>query len=327
MTAPLILTMGEPAGIGGEIAAAAWHELRASGPAFLYLGDPSLLGDTPWRAVERPEQATEDFATALPVLPLALAAPARPGQPDPRNAPMVIEAIRQGVALVQAGQGSAIVTNPIQKSVLTAAGFRHPGHTEFLAELAPGGGPPVMLLAAAGLRTVPVTIHQSLRSAIEDLTTGRILRIARATAEGLRRDFGIAAPRLALCGLNPHAGEDGTMGQEDRDIIAPAIAALRAEGIDARGPYPSDTLFTPRARQGYDVALGMYHDQALIPVKTLDMAGGVNVTLGLSIIRTSPDHGTALDIAGQGRADPGSLVAALRLAAELATHRQQRSAA
>ena len=326
MTAPLILTMGEPAGIGGEIAAAAWRELRASGPAFLYLGAPSLLGNTPWQDIERPEQAVEKFATALPVLPLALAAPARPGRPDPRNAPMVIEAIRQGVALVRTGQGRALVTNPIQKSVLTAAGFRHPGHTEFLAELAPGGGPPVMLLAAAGLRTVPVTIHQSLRSAIEDLTTGRILRIARATAEGLRRDFGIAAPRLALCGLNPHAGEDGTMGQEDRDIIAPAIAALRAEGIDARGPFPSDTLFTPQARQGYDVALGMYHDQALIPVKTLDMAGGVNVTLGLSIIRTSPDHGTALDIAGQGRADPGSLVAALRLAAELATHRQQRSA-
>lgn len=327
MTPPLILTMGEPAGIGGEIAAAAWRELRAAGPAFLYLGDPALLGDTPWQAVDRPEQAGDNFGRALPVLPLALAAPARPGQPDPRNAPLVIEAIRQGVALVRAGQGSAIVTNPIQKSVLTAAGFRHPGHTEFLAELAPGEGPPVMLLAAAGLRSVPVTIHQSLRSAIEDLTTERILRIARATAAGLRRDFGIAAPRLALCGLNPHAGEDGTMGHEERDIIAPAIAALRAEGIDARGPYPSDTLFTPHARQGYDVALGMYHDQALIPVKTLDMAGGVNVTLGLSIIRTSPDHGTALDIAGQGRADPGSLVAALRLAAELARHRQQRSAA
>ncbi|WBV45411.1 4-hydroxythreonine-4-phosphate dehydrogenase PdxA [Pseudoroseomonas cervicalis] len=327
MTLPLILTMGEPSGIGGEIAAAAWRALRGTGPCFLYLGDPSLLGDTPWRAVDRPEQAAEAFATALPVLPLRLAAPARPGQPDPRNAAAVIEAIRQGVARVQAGQGSALVTNPIQKSVLTAAGFRHPGHTEFLAELAPGGGPPVMLLAAAGLRTVPVTIHQSLRSAIEDLTPELILRIARATAEGLRRDFGIAAPRLALCGLNPHAGEDGTMGHEDRDIIAPAIATLRAEGIDARGPYPSDTLFTPQARQGYDVALGMYHDQALIPVKTLDMAGGVNVTLGLSIIRTSPDHGTALDIAGQRRADPGSLVAALRLAAELATHRQQRSAA
>lgn len=320
---PLALTMGEPAGIGGEIASRAWAALRQGGPAFLFLGDPALLPGIPTRPVTDPAEAAAVFPEALPVLPLPLAAPVRPGRPDARNAPPVIAAIEQAVALAREGRVGGVVTNPIQKSVLTAAGFRHPGHTEFLAALAPGDGPPVMLLTAAGLRAVPVTIHQSLRSAIESLTVERIVAIGRATAAGLRRDFGIAAPRLALAGLNPHAGEDGTMGTEDRDIVAPAVAALRAAGIDARGPFPADTLFTPQARAGYDAALGMYHDQALIPVKTLDMHGGVNVTLGLAIIRTSPDHGTALDIAGQGRADPGSLIAALRLAAELAAHRRQ----
>lgn len=324
---PLVLTMGEPAGIGGEIAGRAWAQLRQEGPCFCFLGDPALLGATPWRAIADPAEAAGCFAEALPVLPLPLAVPAQPGRPDARNAPMVIAAIEQAVALTLAGRAGGVVTNPIQKAVLTAAGFAHPGHTEFLAALAPGDGPPVMLLAAAGLRAVPVTIHQSLRSAIDSLTTAKILSIARATAAALQRDFGIAAPRLALCGLNPHAGEDATLGTEDRDIIAPAIARLRAEGIDARGPFPADTLFTPQARAGYDVALGMYHDQALIPVKTLDMAGGVNVTLNLGIVRTSPDHGTALDIAGQGRADAGSLVAALRLAAELAAHRGRLAAA
>lgn len=314
--------MGEPAGIGGEIAAGAWAALRQSGPAFFFLGDAGLLpSGTPARRIAHPAEARTIFPGALPVLHRPLARAARPGQPDPVNAPMVIAAIEEAVALVRRGGASAVVTNPIQKSVLTAAGFRHPGHTEFLAELAPGAGPPVMLLAAAGLRTVPVTIHQSLRSAIEDLSVELITRIGATAAAGLRQDFGIAAPRLAVAGLNPHAGEDGTMGTEDRDIVAPAIARLRAAGIDARGPFPADTLFTPQARAGYDVALCQYHDQALIPVKTLDMAGGVNVTLGLSIVRTSPDHGTALNIAGQGRADPGSLIAALRLAEELAAHR------
>jgi len=323
---PLALTMGEPAGIGGEIAAKAWSTLRREGPAFLFLGDPALLPGVPHHRIAHPAEAAAAFPEAVPVLPLALPAPVTPGRPDPRNAGPVIAAIERAVALAGAGEVGGVVTNPIQKSVLTAAGFRHPGHTEFLAELAPGDGPPVMLLAAAGLRTVPVTIHQSLRSAIERLDAALICRIARATAAGLRRDFGIAAPRLALAGLNPHAGEDGTMGTEDRDIIAPAIARLRAEGIDARGPFPADTLFTPHARAGYDVALGMYHDQALIPVKTLDMAGGVNVTLNLAVVRTSPDHGTALDIAGQNRADPGSLIAALRLAAQLAEHRRSQAA-
>ncbi|WP_241665603.1 4-hydroxythreonine-4-phosphate dehydrogenase PdxA, partial [Teichococcus oryzae] len=227
--------MGEPAGIGGEIAAKAWKLLRQDGPAFLFLGDPALLGGQPWRAVSGPEQAASVFRDAVPVLPLILPVPAEPGRPDVRNAPAVIAAIEQGVALCRDGRAAALVTNPIQKATLTAAGFRHPGHTEFLAELAPGGGPPVMLLAASGLRSVPVTIHCSLRQALERLNTGLILRIARATAAGLRQDFGIDRPRLALAGLNPHAGENGTMGTEERDIIAPAIAALRQEGIDARG--------------------------------------------------------------------------------------------
>ena len=217
------------------------------------------------------------------------------------------------------GEGGAVVTNPISKAVLYAAGFPHPGHTEFLGELT--GGTPVMMLACPQLRVVPVTIHVSLRRALEGVTTEAILATARATAAALRRDFGIASPRLAVAGLNPHAGEQGAMGDEEIRVIAPAIAALQAEGILATGPYPPDTMFTDAARPGYDAAICMYHDQALIPLKTLDMAGGVNVTLGLPIIRTSPDHGTAFGIAGQGVADPGSLVAALRMAAELAERR------
>ncbi|MCK8784801.1 4-hydroxythreonine-4-phosphate dehydrogenase PdxA [Roseomonas sp. NAR14] len=323
--APLALTMGEPAGIGAEIAAAAWRLLRATGPAFVLLDDAAriaaLPGGCPVERVATPEDAARAFPQALPVLHRPLPAPAVPGRPDPANAPAVIAAIAEAVALAQAGRVAGLVTNPIQKATLYAAGFAHPGHTEYLAELAGTGRPPVMLLACPSLRVVPVTIHLPLRRAIETLTTGAIVETARITAEALRRDFGIARPRLALAGLNPHAGEDGTMGTEDAAIVAPAVAALRAEGIEARGPLPADTMFTPRARAGYDAALGMYHDQALIPIKTLDMDGGVNVTLGLSVVRTSPDHGTALDIAGTGRADPGSLVAALRLAAEIAANR------
>jgi 4-hydroxythreonine-4-phosphate dehydrogenase len=214
-----------------------------------------------------------------------------------------------------------VVTNPIQKASLTAAGFPHPGHTEFLGELAGTGVPPVMMLACPELRVVPVTVHEALAKAIARLNPALIIETTRIVAAALKRDFGIAAPRLAIAGLNPHAGEAGTMGREEIDIIAPAVAALRAEGIDARGPMPPDTMFTALARPGYDVAICHYHDQALIPIKTIDMAGGVNVTLGLSIIRTSPDHGTALDIAGKGLADPASLIAAIRLAGELAEKR------
>jgi len=318
---PLALTMGEPAGIAGEITAKAWRALREGGPACFLIGDPRQVGEAPVRLIDAPEQAAAVFAEALPVLPLALPAPIRPGHPDPAHARAVIASIEAAVRFALEGRAGGVVTNPIQKAVLTAAGFRHPGHTEFLGDLAGDGGRPVMMLACAGLRTVPVTVHVALAEALRSLTTDMIVQQGTTVAAALRRDFGISAPRLVVAGLNPHAGEAGTMGREDIEIVAPAVAALRAAGIDARGPLPADTLFTPRARETYDCALCMYHDQALIPVKTIDMDGGVNVTLGLRIIRTSPDHGTALDIAGQGRADPGSLVAALRMAADMAAMR------
>jgi 4-hydroxythreonine-4-phosphate dehydrogenase len=326
---PIALTMGEPAGIGGEIALLAWlRRDTAAVPPFFVIDDPARLERTAatlgWpvtlRSLAAPEEARETFAEALPVLPLALPRPVTPGRPDPANAPAVIEAIATGTALTQAGRAGALVTSPIQKETLYAAGFRHPGHTEFLAELA-GGAMPVMMLACPELRVVLVTIHQPLREALTALSTERIVTTGRITAAGLARDFGIKRPRLAVAGLNPHAGEHGTIGREEIDIIAPAVAALQALGIDATGPAPADTLFHPAARQRYDAALCMYHDQALIPLKTIDFAGGVNVTLGLPFIRTSPDHGTALDIAGMGRADPTSLIAALTLAGEMAARR------
>ncbi len=318
---PLVLTMGDPAGIGGEIAAKAWRALSTAGPAFAILADPFWVGalDVPMAVIRHLDQVADVFGAALPVLALDLPAIARAGRPDPANAPAVIASIERAVRLVQDGQAGAVVTNPVSKAVLYQAGFPHPGHTEFLGELT--GATPVMMLACPRLRVVPLTIHVSLRQALEGVTASAILAAARATDAALRRDFGIAAPRLAVAGLNPHAGEQGAMGSEEAEIIAPAIAALRAEGIDATGPWPPDTMFTDAARPTYDAALCMYHDQALIPLKTLDMAGGVNVTLGLPIIRTSPDHGTAFGIAGQGVADPGSLIAALRMAAALAERR------
>ncbi len=320
---PLALTMGEPAGIGPEITVKAWQAMRAAGPAFFLVGDPALITGVPVALIDQPEQATAAFADALPVLPLLLSAPTRPGQLDPANAPAVIRSIEIATRFALEGRASGVVTNPIQKSVLTAIGFPHPGHTEFLGELAGSGRPPVMLLACPGLRVVPVTVHLALKRAVAILNTGMIIEHGRIVAEAMRLDFGISAPRIVVAGVNPHAGEAGTMGREDIEIVAPAIAALRAEGIDARGPLPADTLFTPRARATYDCALCMYHDQALIPVKTLDMDGGVNVTLGLRIVRTSPDHGTALDIAGTQQADAGSLMAALRLAAQMAATRRK----
>jgi len=271
--------------------------------------------------IAAPEEAGAVFAQALPILHRPLAAPVVPGKPSPAHAGAVIAAIEEAVALAKAGRAAGVVTNPIQKASLTAAGFPHPGHTEFLGELAGTGVPPVMMLACPELRVVPVTVHEALAKAIARLNPALIMETTRIVDAALKRDFGIAAPRLAIAGLNPHAGEAGTMGREEIDIITPAIAALRAEGIDARGPMPPDTMFTALARPGYDAAICLYHDQALIPIKTIDMAGGVNVTLGLSIIRTSPDHGTALDIAGKGLADPASLIAAIRLAGDLAAKR------
>ncbi len=313
----LALTMGDPAGIGGELTVSAWRALRHTGPAFTAIDDPARLVGVPVRAVETLAEAVAVFPEALPVLPLALAAAVVPGRPDPANAAATIASIERAVHLARVGEAAAVVTNPISKAVLYAAGFPHPGHTEFLGALTQCAHP-VMMLANDFLRVVPVTVHVSLRAALDSLTTTAIVATARIAAAALRGQFGIPAPRLAVAGLNPHAGEGGAMGDEEARLIAPAIAALRDEGIAVTGPHPPDTMFTPAARAGYDAAVCMYHDQALIPLKTLDMASGVNVTLGLPIIRTSPDHGTAFDIAGRGIADPASLIAALRLAATLA---------
>ncbi len=327
---PLALTMGEPAGIGGEIALKAWAARHSAGvPPFLLIDDPArlaalaeLLGlPVPLRPITAAAEAAEAFADALPVLPQALAVPVAPGRPEPANAGAVRDAIARAVTLAGTGQAAAVVTNPIHKATLYAGGFAFPGHTEYLADLAGPGVVPVMMLACPQLRVVPVTIHLALRDAIAQLTTKAIVACGRITAAALAGDFAIPAPRLAVAGLNPHAGEDGGMGREDIDIVAPAVAQLRAEGINARGPLPADTLFHPAARAGYDAALCMYHDQALIPIKTIDFAGGVNVTLGLPFVRTSPDHGTAFDLAGSGRADPTSLINALRLAGEMARRR------
>ncbi len=329
MTQPLALTLGEPAGIGPDIALLAWlrrQELEL--PPFYILGDAAFL-DERARAlrvdVKLAEtdavQAGARFAGALPVVATGKPATAQPGKPDASSAEAAIASIRQAVGDVVAGRAAAVVTNPIAKSVLYRAGFKHPGHTEFLAELAASNGrtpQPVMMLWSPALAVVPVTIHLSLREAIAQLSTDLIVSTARIVAAGLKRRFGIARPRLALSGLNPHAGEDGSLGSEDKAIVAPAIAILRGEGIEARGPLPADTMFHEAARKTYDCAICMYHDQALIPIKTIAFDDGVNVTLGLPFIRTSPDHGTAFDIAGTGRASPASLIAALRLAARMA---------
>ncbi len=332
MTGALALTMGEPAGIGGEIAMRAWLARREHNvPAFFLIDDPDRLGrlaaqlewDVPL-AVATPETAERLFPLALPVMPQRLAKPVAAGTPDPANAAAVIDAIRRGAALTQAGRAAALVTNPIQKETLYAAGFEYPGHTEFLAEL--GGAEVAMMLVCPGLRVVPVTIHQALRDALAALTAERIVATGRIAAAALARDFGIARPRLAVAGLNPHAGEHGTLGREEIETIAPAVAALRADGIAAAGPFPADTMFHAEARRRYDAALCMYHDQALIPLKTIDFDGGVNVTLGLPFIRTSPDHGTALDIAGTGKANPASLIAALKLAGDMARARHRAAA-
>ena len=316
--------MGDPAGIAPELSLLAWRALRTTGPAFVLLADPAHMAGldhaAPLRILANPAEAAAAFPDALPILAIRLSTPPIPGHPSPANAPAVIASIEQAVRLAQSGAVTAIVTNPISKAVLYGAGFAHPGHTEFLAALT-GAPLPVMMLANDFLRVVPVTIHVALRTALDSLTTTAIIATGRITAQALRRQFGIAQPRLAVAGLNPHAGEAGAMGTEETTLIQPAIDALRAEGLQVTGPHPPDTLFTPAARAGYDAALCMYHDQALIPLKTLDMASGVNITLGLPIIRTSPDHGTAFDIAGAGRADPSSLIAALRLAATLAKGR------
>jgi 4-hydroxythreonine-4-phosphate dehydrogenase len=332
MAKPLALTSGEPAGIGPDITIKAWlrrNELKL--PPFYVLGDrdflshrASALGLDVKFADINPEDAIAAFADALPVVATGYPATARPGQPDGTSADAAMASIRQAVAEVAAGRASAVVTNPISKSVLYRAGFRHPGHTEFLAELAARNGhvpQPVMLLWSPTLAVVPVTIHLALREAITQLSSDLIVSTARIVVADLKARFGLAHPRLAVSGLNPHAGEDGSLGTEELTIVTPAIEILRGEGIDVRGPLPADTMFHDAARNTYDCAICMYHDQALIPVKTLAFEDAVNVTLGLPFIRTSPDHGTAFDIAGTGKANPSSLIAALRLAARMAAAR------
>ena len=326
---PLAVTMGEPAGIGGELTLKAWLARQPATRPFFVLDDPARLAaiarqigvDVPLREIAAPSEASGVFPTALPVWPVTLRTAVRAGHPDPANAPATIEAIERAVGFAKSGEIAGIVTNPIQKKTLQDAGFKHPGHTEFLAELA-GGTDVAMMLACPELRVVPVTIHLALAKAVQSLDSDSIVRTGRIAAAGLKSLFGIEHPRLAVAGLNPHAGEQGAMGDEESRIIQPAIDRLRAEGIDVSGPASPDTMFHPAARANYDVALCMYHDQALIPIKTIDFSGGVNVTVGLPFVRTSPDHGTALDIAGTGRANPASLLAALAMADDMARRRK-----
>ncbi len=324
---PLVLSLGEPAGVGPEIVAAAWRILKDDGVPFAVIGDARLLNSHgPIRAIMEPADAATVFSTAIPVIDIPLPAHVTPGLPDPANAGVVADWIEQGVGLVLGGLASGLVTAPIAKAPLYAAGFRFPGHTEFIAELtadAPFAGTrgPVMMLTARDLRACLVTIHVALDQVPELVTGERVIRTARVVHEAMKRDFGIARPRLALAALNPHAGEGGALGLQEIEVLGPAVEALRAEGIDITDPKPADSLFHDEARRTYDAAICLYHDQALIPVKTLDFWGGVNATLGLPIIRTSPDHGTGFDIAGKGLARPDSLIAAIRLATEMAATR------
>jgi 4-hydroxythreonine-4-phosphate dehydrogenase len=339
MKGPLALTLGEPAGIGPDITLVSWtRRAELELPAFYVLGDATYLRERAARlgisvpvVAVAPEEALTAFARALPVVDVGVRATATPGVPNETSAPVAIAAIRAGVAHVLTGAAVAIVTNPVAKNVLYRSGFAEPGHTEFLGKLATEAtgrnAHPVMMLWAPELAVVPVTIHLPLTEVPHQLSFELIVETGRIVARDLQERFRISHPRLAVAGLNPHAGENGALGAEDHAIVAPAIDKLRAEGIDARGPLPADTMFHPAARASYDVALCMYHDQALIPIKTLAFDHAVNVTLGLPFIRTSPDHGTAFDIAGSGRADPSSLIAAIKLAARLAREEPVRASA
>lgn len=317
MTKPLALTMGDPAGIAPEITDKAWGLAKERGlQPFFVIGDASLYD----QAVEisAPEEAAAAFDKGLPVIHLPLAAKPVPGTLDPANAPMVVESIERAVAYCRAGTAAGMATNPLHKAVLRQAGcFPYPGHTEFVGHLC-GAAMPVMILVNQYVRVVPLTGHIALSDVKKTLTKERIIAKAKIVDQDLKDKFGLEKPRLAIAGVNPHAGEGGEFGDEEIVTVRPAVEALQAMGINAVGPLPGDTLFTPEARETYDVALCAYHDQALIPLKTLDFHGGVNMTLGLPIIRTSPDHGTALDIAGKGIARPDSLIASLKLAGDLA---------
>ncbi|KAA9009376.1 4-hydroxythreonine-4-phosphate dehydrogenase PdxA [Histidinibacterium aquaticum] len=316
----IALTCGEPAGIGPELAPLAWAMLRDE-LTFLWIGDPGHLPPgTLWEEAT-PETAPDIMPRALPVLPRDFVVPRKPGQPQALHAPHVVEAIDEGVHLVRSGRCSALCTLPIHKQALIeGAGFAYPGHTEYLASLA-GADRAVMMLACPELRVVPATIHIPLHEVPEALTARLLTDTILITHAAMIRDFGVSRPRIAVAGLNPHAGEGGKIGTEEIELIAPTLEALRVQGLDIAGPLSADTMFHAAARARYDVAICGYHDQALIPIKTIDFSGGVNVTLGLPFIRTSPDHGTAFDIAGTGQGDPTSTLAALRMARDMAQAR------
>ncbi|WP_289150203.1 4-hydroxythreonine-4-phosphate dehydrogenase PdxA [uncultured Salipiger sp.] len=316
--APVAISCGEPSGIGPELAEAAWQALGTELP-FVWIGEPAHLpGTVPHVVVADPSEAAAAAAHGLPVLPLAMPGPRVPGVPQPAQAVGVVESIARGVALVQEGACSALCTLPISKQALAeGAGFAYPGHTEYLAALA-GADEVVMMLASDALRVVPATIHIALSEVPAALTSELLEKRLRITRDALVAQFGIPAPRIAVAGLNPHAGEGGRMGREEIELIVPVLDKLRAEGMSLIGPLPADTMFHAEARAGYDAAVCMYHDQALIPIKTLAFDRGVNVTLGLPFVRTSPDHGTAFGIAGQGIANPRSTIEALRLAWRMA---------
>jgi 4-hydroxythreonine-4-phosphate dehydrogenase len=322
---PLALTMGDPAGIGGDISLKAW--LANQKIQFFIIDDLERLRrlseklglDVPFAEIRDPAEVSGVFANALPVLHRPLKVDPIPGHPNPENTGSIIDSIKVAVEMVMAGKVSAIVTNPIHKRSLYDAGFKFSGHTEFLAELAAIDTPPVMMLASLKLKVVPVSVHVSMAEAISSLNSENIITFSTITARALEKDFNISAPRLAIAGLNPHAGE----GIEENQIISPAIIKLRELGIDASGPWPPDTLFHASARETYDAAICMYHDQALIPIKTIDFDAAVNTTLGLPFVRTSPDHGTAFDIAGTGKARETSLLAALQMASDIAARRNE----
>jgi len=325
------LTMGEPAGIGGEITFKAWRDHRHQLDPFFVIDDPerliNLSGILGWKIdickIATPSEALISFQKSLPVLPVGEVVGTTLAQPSPKNLKAIICSIDKAVTLARSGEVSAVVTNPIHKSTLYDLGFAFPGHTEYLAHLANVTSKPVMMLASDNLKVVAITRHVSILEAVKTLSPELIVETAEITVSNLKKDFGLNDPKLVIAGLNPHAGEGGAIGREEKTIIEPAVKILKAIGYDVRGPLPSDTLFHEAAREKYDVALCMYHDQALIPIKTLNFHGAVNITLGLPFIRTSPDHGTALDIAGTGTANETSLVAALKLASFAATNRKR----
>ncbi len=329
----LAVTLGDPAGIGPEIIAKAWNTLKDTGPAFVVIGDLGQVASAPG-SDKRPlvrvgsmEEGARGFSDALPVIDIPVRSPVIAGQPSPDNAKEIIGWIETAVGLALSGEASGVVTAPISKSPLYESGFTFPGHTEFLGMLTAntrhtGARGPVMMLTGGDLRVVPATVHLPLAEVPGKLTIESLVSTAVVADQALRKDFGIRKPRLVMTGLNPHAGEGGKLGHEEERIISPAVRALRDLGVDCRGPAAADALFHPEARKGYDLVICMYHDQALIPVKMLDFWGGVNVTLGLPIVRTSPDHGVAYDIAGRGLAREDSMIAAIRLAAEIAERRQ-----